>query len=394
MSKVSEELFAFPLYLKAEREQRGWPCAHTILLWQTEDACAHKIGGPECTHAMTMGYLSLASPCASEKAITIEEQITREGISLLRILVSDKVKPEQAELRKPAFTLIGNHPSMQSYLSHPQRISVTRQVLHDTRARFSLTEPHTPSEHQPSQPEAHLTWLCSITAVTDKLPIERARQALYALPAFPPQPHRFADCSIARPDLLTAISLLQIKGMHRFLLHITIADDTGLLLEDSGCFDAAHTRLITDITACVKKQSTDYERQERETSTMLAVLEAAITMDRVNELACLACTIAQFLHARGLRALAEQHLQRAYEAARFTHNLTRYIYLLSALKQARRYRVHTTSVWKCSHSKTERRTCIPAGQPGEKFYERKMIAQRRNTYEPGQISTAATHALD
>jgi hypothetical protein len=185
--------------------------------------------------------------------------------------------------------------------------------------------------------------LRSIIAVTDKQLGERARQALYALAVFPAKPNSFseeaalsvADCPIEILDLLIDTSLLQVKGAHRYLLHPTIADYACLQLEYNDHFDEAYKRLIAYFTAFVEKHSTDYELLERESSNILAALEAAFTLDGVSELPRLACAFTPFLLSRGQLALAEQHLQRAYETAIFAHDVAGQVYVFTTLENVR-----------------------------------------------------------
>ncbi len=129
-----------------------------------------------------------------------------------------------------------------------------------------------------------------------------------------------------------------MNGAHRYFLHPTIADYACLQLEHSGHFDEAHTRLITYFTAFVEKHSADYEIFERESSNILAALEAAFTLDGITELPRLACAFTPFLLSRGLFALAEQHLLRAYEAATFAHDITGHMHVLATLENVRQKR--------------------------------------------------------
>lgn len=201
--------------------------------------------------------------------------------------------------------------------------------------------PMTPSERHSSQPGASLISLRSIIAVTDTQLDENARQALYSFSVFPPKPNSFseeaalsiASCCPETLDLLIDASLLQVKGAHRYLLHPTIADYASLQLEYSGHFDEAYRRLVAYFTFFVEKHSADYELLERESSNVLVALEAAFTMDGVSELPRLACAFAPFLLSRGQFALAEQHLQRAYETACLAQDGEGRMRVLAALEQ-------------------------------------------------------------
>lgn len=334
-------------------------CARTMLLviddvWRTEDALAFKIGGPKCAHVMTTRFPSIASQLALERAVRLEELTTEEGISLLSTLAPDVVTQEREEVRELvesvgglplALTLIGNHLHMHSYLSRPQRIYATLQLLRDANVRLSLTEPRAPSERHSSQPGAHLISLRSIISVTDTWLEERARQALYALSVFPPKPNSFSEeaalcvarCPIETLDLLIDANLLQMKGTHRYLLHPTIADYASLQLEESGHFDTAYRRLVTYFTAFVARHHSDHKLLDEETSNILAALDAAFTMDGVSELPRLACAFAPFLLSCGQFMLAEQHLQRAYETAFLTHDPVGQMHALTALHHARQW---------------------------------------------------------
>src|SRR5213076_1301797 len=101
----------------------------------------------------------------------------------------------------------------------------------------------------------------------------------------------------------------------------TVADYARSCLDENiPARDAAYERLIVSIMHFVERQKKDYEILERENTNILAALEAAPSLGKGSELMRCIYAFIPYLRSRGLYAVAEQHLQRAYHAAEALHD--------------------------------------------------------------------------
>lgn len=156
--------------------------------------------------------------------------------------------------------------------------------------------------------------------------------ALYSLAIFPPKPMSFpeeaalavAACKEDALDVLIDAGLLESYG-DRYTLHQTIAD-YGLLQLQSD--DTASMRLIAYVITFLETHKRDYELLEAESSLILATLEMAASRNKLPELVRLVIAYTPFLLVRGFYALAEQYIQRAYQAAITLHDTSGLIRIL------------------------------------------------------------------
>jgi len=296
--------------------------------WTLEDALILKVGGPNCAHLLSTRFPSIATQVAADGATAIKELSSDEGMQLLRMLAPQVVEQEVEQARELvravgglplALNLIGNYLRMQAYTGQARRITAALQRLSDAGERLNISEPRGPVERHPSLASDTPVSLRSVIAVTDQQLDAEIRGALHALSVFPPRPNSFsegaaqavASCPVETLDLLTDTGLLESSGSDRYSLHQTIADYARLQLNDH----VPHERLIAYATAFVEQHRKEYERLEVESSNILAALEAAAEQGHHSELIRATCAFAPYLLSRGLYALAETHLQRAYAAA-------------------------------------------------------------------------------
>jgi tetratricopeptide (TPR) repeat protein len=296
--------------------------------WTLEDALILKVGGPNCAHLLSTRFPSIATQVAADGATAIKELSSDEGMQLLRMLAPQVVEQEVEQARELvravgglplALNLIGNYLRMQAYTGQARRITAALQRLSDAGERLNISEPRGPVERHPSLASDTPVSLRSVIAVTDQQLDAEIRGALHALSVFPPRPNSFseeaaqavASCPVETLDLLTDTGLLESSGSDRYSLHQTIADYARLQLNDH----VPHERLIAYATAFVEQHRKEYERLEVESSNILAALEAADEQGHHSELIRATCAFAPYLLSRGLYALAETHLQRAYAAA-------------------------------------------------------------------------------
>lgn len=297
--------------------------------WRVEDALALKIGGPDCAHLVTTRFPTIATAIASEGAIVIRELDEHEGITLLRMLaprVVDHEKQKAHDLVNAvgglplALTLMGKYLRVQAYSGQPRRVAAALERLSRAEERLQLHEALGPLDRHPSLPREQSLSLQSVFAVTDQQLDEQARAALYALSVFPSKPNSFSEeaalyvgaCTVNILDTLLDTGLLDSSVAGRYALHQTIADYARLHLDENN---RPYARLVTYFTGYVESHKKDYELLETESNIILAALETAYELGQWPDLVRCACAFAPFLLVRGIYATAEDHLQRAYNAA-------------------------------------------------------------------------------
>ena len=296
--------------------------------WRIEDALTLKVGGPNCAHLATTRFPSIATVVATGGASPIQELGEDDSMSLLRMLAPEVVEREEPKAHDLvhavgglplALTLLGNYLRKQAYSGQTRRIDAALKRLSSAEKRFQISEPRGPVERHSSLPaEAQLS-LRSVFAVSEQQLDEQARASLYALSVFPPKPNSFseeaalavANCAVDTLDTLFDAGLLESSVSGRYTLHQTIADYARLHLEET----TAYERLISYFTDFVEAHKKEYELLEHEGTIILAALEAAYELGKWAQLVRSACAFAPFLLLRGIYAAAEQHLQRAYDAA-------------------------------------------------------------------------------
>ncbi len=296
--------------------------------WHLEDALALTAGGPNCAHLVTTRFPGIATEIAGEGATMIRELNEHEGMTLLRMLAPRVVDHEEQKALDLvnavgglplALTLMGKYLHTLAYTGQPRRIAAALERLSHAEERLQLRESRGPRDRHSSLPRERYLSLQSVFAVTDQQLDEQARDALYALPVFPPKPSSFSEeaalvvagCTVNTLDALLDTGLLESSAPGRYTLHQTIADYARLRMQDSTPYE----RLVSYFTGYVEAHKKDYELLEIESNIILAALERAYELGRWPELVRCACAFAPFLLVRGIYATAEQHLQRAYDAA-------------------------------------------------------------------------------
>jgi len=296
--------------------------------WHLEDALALTAGGPNCAHLVTTRFPGIATEIAGEGATMIRELNEHEGMTLLRMLAPRVVDHEEQKALDLvnavgglplALTLMGKYLHTLAYTGQPRRIAAALERLSHAEERLQLRESRGPRDRHSSLPRERYLSLQSVFAVTDQQLDEQARDALYALPVFPPKPSSFSEeaalvvagCTVNTLDALLDTGLLESSAPGRYTLHQTIADYARLRMQDSTPYE----RLVSYFTGYVEAHKKDYELLEMESNIILAALERAYELGRWPELVRCACAFAPFLLVRGIYATAEQHLQRAYDAA-------------------------------------------------------------------------------
>ena len=296
--------------------------------WEIADALAFKVGGSHCTHLVTTRFPEIARHFASDGAIVVRELDNTDGRLLLMRLAPEVVhaEPEEAQALVAAvgglplaLTLLGNFLRAQAHSGQPRRLRTALERLRSIDGRLKLAEPQALIGGHPSLSVGTPLSLLAVIGISDQQVSEEARTALRALAVFPPKPNTFseeaASAISAMPvetlDMLTDAGLLEGSGPERYTLHQTIADYARAHLTDMTVAE----RLTTYFVAYIKANSADYAALERESSNILAALEAAFERGMLPELVQGVHAFAPFLITRGLYTVAETQLQRSLEAA-------------------------------------------------------------------------------
>ncbi|EFH86765.1 tetratricopeptide repeat protein [Ktedonobacter racemifer] len=300
--------------------------------WSTEEALAFKVGGSNCAHLLTTRYPEIASFIALDGAKKIQALNDEESMTLLRLLAPGVVDREVQKAQDLvhavgglplALTLMGNYLRKQTYSGQTRRITAALERLSNAEERLQIQEPHGPVEAHPSLTTDIQLSLHSVISVTDQQLSPATRSAFYALSVFPARPNTFSEeaalavatCEVDILDTLIDIGILESSGASRYTLHQTIRDYTYLQLQRSPEHDAAQRRLVAYTCAFLAEHSSDYEQLELESPTILTALEQAHRLAMLPELIQGTIAFTPYLQLRGLYAQAEQHLQRAQEAA-------------------------------------------------------------------------------
>jgi tetratricopeptide (TPR) repeat protein len=298
--------------------------------WRVEDVLSLKVGGPNCAYLVTTRLPHVAIAVAADGATVLHELGEDEGITLLRRLapgVIDREEQQKARILVHAvgglplaLTLIGNYLRIHAYSGQARRIDTAFARLSNAVERVQIGVQQSPIERHPSLPASASLSLQSVFAISEQQLDEQARAALYALSVFPAKPNSFSEeaalavamCPVETLDTLFDAGLLESSMSGRYTLHQTIADYARLHLKGN----AAYGRLIAHCTTFTEELTKDYEVLEQESAIILAALETAYQLGMWEQLVCCACAFAPFLLVRGMYTVAEQHMQRAYEAAK------------------------------------------------------------------------------
>jgi tetratricopeptide (TPR) repeat protein/transcriptional regulator with XRE-family HTH domain len=297
-------------------------------VWELEVALLFQVGGPHCSHLVTTRFRDIAAHIAVGETTTLQELSATESMTLLQFLASGVVEYEEEKAQRMvqavgglplALRLLGNYLRKQAHSGQRRRITAALTRLEKAEERLQISEPYGPVQTHPSLPGDRRLSLRSVIAVTDQTLPEEARAALYALAVFPPKPNSFSEdaalavaaCKEETLDVLIDAGLLESNG-DRYTLHQTIADYGLVLLQQD---DTASLRLITYVMTFLETHKRDYELLEVESSIILATLEMASSQRKLPALVRLVTTYAPFLLLRGFYTLAEQHIQRAHQAA-------------------------------------------------------------------------------
>lgn len=301
--------------------------------WEIEAALAFKVGGPNCAHLVTTRLANVALDFAGEKVSVIRELDLAQGLNLLAQLSPRVVEAEPGEAQilvqsvgglPLALILMGSYLRKQSYSAQTRRLHEAMTRLQATEARLQLAQPQSPLETSPTLPIDIPLSLQATIGLSQTSLDETAHQALLDLSLFPPKPNTFSEAAalavMAAPvsvlDTLVDHSLVESAAPDRYTLHQTIADYAALQRVNTK----ATERLVNYFVQYVETHLMQHEAQEPEFTNILTALEIAYKANLSNLLIRGANAFHPYLETRGLYQLDEQHLRRAYRAAKSRSN--------------------------------------------------------------------------
>ena len=297
-------------------------------VWALEDALAFKVGGPNCVHLLTTRYRDLAVRFAGEHAHEVPELTIEAGVEVMTHLAPEVITGEPSLARELvqsvgglplALTLMGRYLRVQAHSGQPRRVHAALGRLRSVEDRQRLAEPQSSLERPPNLPPGiSLSLQAAIKLSVERL-IPSAQRALQALGVFPAKPNCFSEeaalavCAEVPEvlDTLTDAGLLEGYGPGRYTLHQTIADYAHIALDDEAPFK----RMIQYYMDFTERHRSDCSALDRDLGNVLAALDLAERRQMYPAYTRLIATVAPFLQARGLYAVAEQHLTRASRLA-------------------------------------------------------------------------------
>ncbi|HEU5440352.1 MAG TPA: tetratricopeptide repeat protein [Ktedonobacterales bacterium] len=297
-------------------------------VWALEDALAFTVGGPNCVHLITTRFMDIAYRFAGEHALVVRELSEEAGLALLTELAPEAVRSEPEEASTLvrsvgglplALALMGKYLQVQGYSGQPRRLRGALDRLGVAEERLRLALPQTPLERPRDLPAGTQLSLQAMIELSDQHLTPHVQTALRALAVFPPKPNCFSEdaalaiCATAPEtlDTLTDAGLLEGCGPGRYTLHQTISDYARL----KQCDEAPTERMIAYYMTFVEQHALDYPMLDLEVGNVLAALELAAARRLHPAFPHGAVAVAPFLEARGLYAIAEEHLTRAYQWA-------------------------------------------------------------------------------
>ena len=318
-------------------------------VWSVEDAFDLAIGGKNCTHLITTRFPSIALRTAEARTFVVRELNEENSVQLLTHFVPDSIANESAMIQALAHSvgglplaliLVGKYIWMEAQSGQPRRVRNAFERLQSVEARFHLTEAQ-PVLERPPNLEPTTPWsLLSTIAVSDEQITEQGRTALRALSVFPAKPNSFSEeaavavcaLSVEVLDHLVDAGLLENAGTGRYSLHQTIADYARMQMTEMAL---AHTykRMVEYIIRYVETYKTEYEVLEQESTLILRALDVAFERAMHAEFILGILAFTHFLQVRGLYALAETHLQKAYTMILVLEDKAHTIEVLSSLGQ-------------------------------------------------------------
>lgn len=220
--------------------------------WQSPDALAFQLGGPNCAHILTTRQGCVAWDFAQEGARAVQELNEADSLALLSQFVPQVVINQPQEARTLvkavgglplALTLMGNYLRKSTFLNPSHGLQAALDALQQTEERLRISQHLSPLAQLPTlAADVPLSLLASIE-ISDNALEQPARHALRALATFPPKPNSFSqeaaltvsDKPLDSLNHLTEAGLLETSGSERYTLHQTISDYARTSPAAEGC---------------------------------------------------------------------------------------------------------------------------------------------------------------
>jgi tetratricopeptide (TPR) repeat protein/transcriptional regulator with XRE-family HTH domain len=295
--------------------------------WNTEEALAFQVGGPNCVHLLTTRLPQVAFNFAQQGAIVVPELEEADALALLARYIPEHVQQDPEDARALvravgslplALTLMGKYLASHAFTGQPRRLQTALSQLHNTEQRLRVSVPIAPGERSPSLSSSTPLSLHAAIAISDQQVGSQAHAALCSLSVFPSKPNSFSEeaalavtqAPVEMLDALWDVGLLESSGPSRYTLHRTIADYAQTQTQDL----TAQQRLVNYMLPYIQANQGDYEALELEANNILAALDAAVTLGMQRELIEAVTTLVPFMRVRGRYAQAEHYLEQSLQA--------------------------------------------------------------------------------
>jgi transcriptional regulator with XRE-family HTH domain len=300
--------------------------------WETEEALAFQVGGPNCVHLVTTRLPHIAFDFAGTGVVEVPQLEEADGFALLarfaQEITTQETESAYALVRSVgalplALTLMGKYLGSQAVTRQPRRLHMAITQLHDAQQRLLLSVPTPLLERPPSLPSGTPLSLHAAIEISERLVSERARFTLQALSVFPAKPNTFSEAlalAVAKEDVdvldeLCDAGLLESSESDRYTLHQTIADYAKQSLAEMDAHKDVHKQWITVSVNYTETYQNDHIQLDLEINNLLAAFTAAYQLGQYQEFIRGVCAFAPFLRARGLYTIATEYLQQAHTVA-------------------------------------------------------------------------------
>lgn len=291
-------------------------------VWDIADVSVFlQVGGSNASVLLTSRFPRVGAGLVGAEFFTLAELNEDQGLQLLRHFSPRTVELEEEKAKELvrtvgglplALTLIGRYLVLMAWSGKPRRIQTALAHLLETNECLTL----------PVSPVDQTATLQSVIALSEQLLEASTREALQCLALFPPKPGTFseaaalavADTPVETLDFLEDLGLIEAVG-ERYRIHRTIADYCQYQMS-SAHLAQARERLVAYFLQALEEHQQDAPWLLEESQGIECALDAAHALQKGVALIRMTFLFTPFLLAQGRLMLAQNHLQRAIDAAR------------------------------------------------------------------------------